>query len=287
MDEAPGRRRLFDSAGNPLSERPDLDQTLLYDELLRRFIERELSKGEHGAAFSGLRRDERRPLVDRELTRLGVAAIGMFNREEVKILRDQLDKDLAYFCAERPVTSNLYGQSQSELLLGSFFFIHESRSRLTVDGTANGAQLAAVSGKPAPATGPTAFEFLHNTFGEFLAADFILRQVIENAETIRDLTEAVPRARPPAAPDLADPVLVRLPALHPAALKTQHPGPVPRVVLPSPPRRPASPCGTPVLTGRHHPHPAPHHPGRHRCPRPGRPRPLYNPQRADPNVIPL
>jgi hypothetical protein len=30
---------IFDSAGNPLSERPDLDQTLLYDELLRRFIE--------------------------------------------------------------------------------------------------------------------------------------------------------------------------------------------------------------------------------------------------------
>ena len=46
---------IFDSAGNPLSERPDLDQTLLYDELLRRFIERELGKGEHGAAFSGLR----------------------------------------------------------------------------------------------------------------------------------------------------------------------------------------------------------------------------------------
>ena len=179
---------IFDSVGNALSSRPDLDQTLLYDELLRRFIERELSKGEHGAAVSGLRPEDRRPLIDRELNRLGVAAIGMFNREEVKILRDQLDKDLAYFGAERPVTSDLHGQSQSELLLGSFFFIHESRSRLTADGTANGAQQPAISGKPAPATGPTAFEFLHNTFGEFLAADFILRQVIENAETIRDLT---------------------------------------------------------------------------------------------------
>jgi hypothetical protein len=179
---------IFDSAGNPLSDRSDLDQTLLYDELLRRFIERELSKGEHGAAFSGLASEARRPLVDRELARLGVAAIGMFNRQEVKILRDQLDKDLAYFGAERPVTTDLYGQSQSELLLGSFFFIHESRSRLTLDGAANDAQHAPASAKAAPATGPTAFEFLHNTFGEFLAADFILRHVIDNAATIRDLT---------------------------------------------------------------------------------------------------
>ena len=36
--------------------------------------------------------------------------------------------------------------------------------------------------------GPTAFEFLHNTFGEFLAADFILRRAIEEAQTIRDLS---------------------------------------------------------------------------------------------------
>jgi hypothetical protein len=179
---------IFDSAANPLSERPDLDQTLLYDELLRRFIERELGKGEHGAALSGLPPEERRPLVDRELNRLGVAAIGMFNRQEVKILRDQLDKDLAYFGAERPAPSGLYGQTQSEILLGSFFFIHESRSRLAINGTANRTQQPEVSGKPALATGPTAFEFLHNTFGEYLAADFILKQVIENAETIRDLT---------------------------------------------------------------------------------------------------
>ena len=179
---------IFDSAGNALSNRPDLDQTLLHDELLRRFIERELGKGEHGAAFFGQRQEDRRLLVDRELTRLGVAAIGMFKRQEVKILRDQFDRDLAYFDAERPVTTDLYGQSQLEILLGSFFFIHESRSRLITDGSANGAQQAPASGKAAPTTGPNAFEFLHNTFGEFLAADFILRHVIENAATIRDLS---------------------------------------------------------------------------------------------------
>jgi len=179
---------IFDSADNALSKSPDLDQTLLYDALLRRFIERELGKGSHGAAFSGLPPDARRPLVDRELTRLGVAAIGMFNRQEVKILRDQLDRDLAYYAAQRPVSSDLYGQSQSEILLGSFFFIHESRSRLAVDGRADTSQPAVTQGKAAREAGPTAFEFLHSTFGEFLAADFILRHVIDNAATIRDLT---------------------------------------------------------------------------------------------------
>lgn len=179
---------IFDSAGNALSGRPDLDRTLLYDALLRRFIERELGKGEHGAAFSGRSQDARRPLVDRELTRLGVAAIGMFNRQEVKITRDQLDRDLAYFGAQNPVRSDLYGQSQAEILLGSFFFIHESRSRLALDGAANTSQPAATQEKAALEAGPTAFEFLHNTFGEFLAADFILRHVIDNAAAIRDLT---------------------------------------------------------------------------------------------------
>ena len=186
---------IFDATGNPLSARADLDQTQLYDELLRRFIERELGKGEHGAAFSGLRPETRRPLVDRELYRLGVAAIGMFNRQEVRILRDQLDSDLAYFGAERQLTSDLYGQSQSELLLGSFFFIHESRTRLAVAGVPSAAPAghaglprSASEGSAALAGGATAFEFLHNTFGEFLAADFILRHVIENAEATRDLT---------------------------------------------------------------------------------------------------
>jgi hypothetical protein len=101
---------IFDSAGNALGDRPDLDQTLLYDQLLRRFIERELGKGEHGATFSGLPAQERELRVEHELARLGVAAIGMFNRQEVKILREQLDQDLSYFGAERRGTSEFLAQ---------------------------------------------------------------------------------------------------------------------------------------------------------------------------------
>lgn len=54
-----------------------------------------------------------------------------------------------------------------QAVLGSFFFIHESRSG------------------PDEAGGPAAFEFLHNTFGEFLAADFILRRVLAETNAIR------------------------------------------------------------------------------------------------------
>jgi hypothetical protein len=69
--------------------------------------------------------------------------------------------------------------SPADLLLGSFFFIHESRSRLADDSAG-------------PGTGPAAFEFLHNTFGEFLSADFILRKVIAEATAICALSgEAV------------------------------------------------------------------------------------------------
>jgi hypothetical protein len=163
---------IYDAIGNQLSARPDIDQTQLYHELLTRFIERELSKGEAGAAFPGLPEPQRRAETDRELEHLGVAAIGMFNRQDVKIRRDDLNRDLRYFKAEQgPAASSARRMSQADLLLGSFFFVHESRSRLSGDSAG-------------PVTGPAAFEFLHNTFGEFLAADFILRRVLAEADAV-------------------------------------------------------------------------------------------------------
>ena len=171
---------IYDAAGNELSsgadgDRPDIDQTVLYDRLLRRFIERELGKPEQGIRFRELSDAERADLVSREMDRLGVAAIGMFNRQDVKIHRDQLNDDLKYFGVEREIAQVRRVLSQAELLLGSFFFVHESSSKLR-EGNAD------------PGAGPAAFEFLHNTFGEFLAADFIMRRAIEEAQTILDLS---------------------------------------------------------------------------------------------------
>jgi hypothetical protein len=42
----------------------------------------------------------------------------------------------------------------------------------------------AAGNSASPDTGPAAFEFLHNTFGEFLAADFILRRALAEADAV-------------------------------------------------------------------------------------------------------
>ena len=166
---------LYDSAANELSRQPDIDRTRLYSELLTRFIRRELDKDASG--FRKLTADEQQDCVDRELERLGVAAIGMFNRQSLSIRRDDLDRDLKYYDAEhdRP-EAGLRPLTQAELLLGSFFFIHESRS-----------EESASAGQATSGGAGETFEFLHKTFGEFLAADFILRQVSAQAEKIAAL----------------------------------------------------------------------------------------------------
>jgi hypothetical protein len=187
---------IYDAIGNQLSARPDIDRTQLYHELLTRFIVRELSKGTAG--FAGLPEAERRAETDREMEHLGVAAVGMFNRQDVKIRRDDLNRDLRYFKAERgPAADGARRMSRADLLLGSFFFVHESRSRLPGDSAEADAGSAALefapdhrardraAGDPARSVaGPAAFEFLHNTFGEFLAADFILRRVLAEADAV-------------------------------------------------------------------------------------------------------
>lgn len=174
---------LYDCAANQLSSRPDIDQTRLYDELLTRFIHRELDKDTEG--FRNLTRADQEARLAREMERLGVAAIGMFNRQALVIRRDELDQDLRYFNAEqsRP-EAGMRPLSQADLLLGSFFFIHQSRGRLA-------------EAADDPAASPSAFEFLHKTFGEFLTADFILRQVLLQAEMVAQMASL---------PGLADPL---------------------------------------------------------------------------------
>jgi hypothetical protein len=187
---------IYDAIGNQLSARPDIDRTQLYHELLTRFIVRELSKGTMG--FAALQEAERRAETDREMEHLGVAAVGMFNRQDVKIRRDDLNRDLRYFKAERGSAADGFRRmSGADLLLGSFFFVHESRSRLPGGSAEAEAESAALEfapdqqahdrtagGSASPVTGPAAFEFLHNTFGEFLAADFILRRVLAEADAV-------------------------------------------------------------------------------------------------------
>ncbi|WP_433045184.1 NACHT domain-containing protein [Dactylosporangium sp. CS-033363] len=160
---------IYDSQANQLGDAA-LDRTSLYHSLLSRFIERELTKGDAAAAaWSALADAERRAALDRELDRLGVAALGMFNRRAVHISRADLGADLEYHGSFRLVEGGTL--SPADTLLGSFFFIHESRSRSgDPDDSSRGAAAS--------------FEFLHTTFGEFLTADLILRRIVLLASQI-------------------------------------------------------------------------------------------------------
>jgi hypothetical protein len=161
---------LYDSQNNQLRRSTGLDRTKLYDSLLRRFVTRERGKEK---AFDDSTEAEKRKALDVEMQRLGVASLGMYNRRKVHILAPELNEDLKFFGLERPVAVNSGRPlSQADLLLGSFFFVHKSK-----------AQLAA--GAPQTHEETSAFEFLHNTFGEFLTADFILRRALAEVEALQ------------------------------------------------------------------------------------------------------
>lgn len=155
---------IYESDGNPLRRGRKLDRTALYDSLIQRFVERERSKSD---AFRDADKVSRAKELDREVERLGIPAIGMFNRRSLSILESQLNADLRFFNAlpVMPSAGEERSLSGAALLLGSFFFVHESKAAAKRSG-ADGNEV------------DVAFEFLHNTFGEFLAADFLLRRVM-------------------------------------------------------------------------------------------------------------
>ena len=164
---------LYDSQGNQLRDSRGLDRTKLYDSLLRRFVIRERGK-EKG--FNDGKAKERENALSTEMQRLGVAALGMYNRRKVHILSPELDDDLSFFKLEREVAVRPgRALSQADLLLGSFFFVHKSKAQHS-----SGAE---------DTHEETAFEFLHNTFGEFLTADFVLRRAVAQVQALRSIID--------------------------------------------------------------------------------------------------
>jgi len=159
---------LYDSEANELAKTNDIKRTELYDNLLRRFVRRERRRYVPG--FEDKSVNEQEKIIDQEMGRLGVVAMGMYNREEVVILSRQLEEDLDTFDAHRDDGSpRLHTLKESESVLGGFFFIHESTAQ-DVDAHSDASE--------------SAYEFLHNTFGEFLTADFILRNTINEVKDI-------------------------------------------------------------------------------------------------------
>ena len=159
---------LYDSEANELARTSDIKRTELYDNLLRRFVRRERRRYVPG--FDDKSVNEQEKIIDQEMRRLGVVAIGMYNREEVVILSRQLEEDLDAFSAHRDDGSQKNNKlKESESVLGGFFFIHKSTAK-DFDAHSDNSE--------------SAYEFLHNTFGEFLAADFILRKTINEVKNI-------------------------------------------------------------------------------------------------------
>ncbi|MFD0782357.1 NACHT domain-containing protein [Micromonospora azadirachtae] len=129
-----------------------LSTAALYERLFTTFLRRDVAKLGLG---DGLPRE-----VDERLWRLTVAAFGMFNRGGVYIMDSELSADLAAFEGEP------YGErARGQRTVGEFFFVHASEADAHRRGDAS-----------------RCFEFLHATFGEYLIARYVVRQLDELAD---------------------------------------------------------------------------------------------------------
>lgn len=158
---------LFDSNKNALRDHENLDETQLYYRLITDFIQREQNKD---VAFRELQPSDQDKLVDDAMERISIAAIGMYNRNEIYIHSDQLQVDL---CKIQNITSRSELQ-ESDQLLGSFFFIHHAE---------------AIRQENRDLEKTRAYAFLHNTFGEFLAAHYMVSQLQKTLHLINAFGE--------------------------------------------------------------------------------------------------
>jgi hypothetical protein len=155
---------LYDARANALQETSTkLSRTELYEQLLYDFTSRELRKHHPHLDFE----DEKREVAG-ELRRLAVAAFAMFNRHTQAVTETDLNRDMSVLMPvlpDREHTGFCKPLTTAQLLIGRFFFIHESRAVRDSDMTRE-----------------HGYEFLHATFGEFLVAWLTIA-------TLKDLAE--------------------------------------------------------------------------------------------------
>jgi len=84
---------LYDANGNALKKDRELNGTQLYDRLIREFILREKRKDE---SFRRLQAKAQEKTIDREMTKVSIAALGMYNRKVLYIHSEELEKDLGF-----------------------------------------------------------------------------------------------------------------------------------------------------------------------------------------------
>ena len=147
---------LYDADTNALQRRSAaLGQTELYGRLLRDFVRREIRKD--SIALPAV---ELEGAVETELFRLSVVAFSMFNRRSQWVPEADLEADFSAFLVGTspyvPGPDRLRPQlTAAQLIVGRFFFVHESHA------THGNRQMRT-------------YEFLHATFGEFLVAQLVV-----------------------------------------------------------------------------------------------------------------
>ena len=144
---------LYDADSNALqldNETADsgMDETVLYEKLLTAFATREVEKSAEGVPAGELP-----VLVEQELQRLSLIAFSIINRRRQWVTAAELDADLAALLGQTAAQrSGLRTPlTPGEVALGRFFFIQRAQAMVA------GSRLQT-------------FEFLHATFGEYLAA---------------------------------------------------------------------------------------------------------------------
>lgn len=142
-----------------------LGEADLYERLLYTFARREIEKSEAGLTYQEI---DRR--VDRELRRLSVVAMGMFSRSRHWVSESELDADLPALLGSpsgQVAPGNFRAAlTDAQVIVGRFFFIHVSQA--TRDNVQS-----------------HTYEFLHATFGEYLIARLVTRELVYVADVAR------------------------------------------------------------------------------------------------------
>ncbi|GAA3539653.1 hypothetical protein GCM10022419_019620 [Nonomuraea rosea] len=171
---------LYDADANALRlVHEDLHESELYERLLRGFAAREVGKTARGLTEADLSR-----AVEDELLRLSVTAFAMFNRGLQWVGEHDLDADLRALLPEAQEPPRPHGfrraLTRADGVIGRFFFVHATQALREEERLKT-------------------YEFLHATFGEYLVARLVVRELADLAE---ELALARSRNRP-AKPDEA------------------------------------------------------------------------------------
>lgn len=154
---------LYDSNSNALKKQKNMNSTELYYSLIWEFISREKRKDN---MFRSKQESEQQEIIEREVRKLSIAALGMYNRRALYIRSTELQSDIEFIQQKENEMDQLKNAElkESDKLLGSFLFVQKLKSTEIVEkGEIRN----------------TAYQFLHNTFGEFLTAYFIVGEIFD------------------------------------------------------------------------------------------------------------